>query len=252
MKENMTKLRKNSRTPFPNYTGARIEMTYPLNPSLARSILLLHKPWTKPIPTAGKTNEAIITDCIAFLNSTSCPLGIKYMFQKEKARYKSRKYNAEPSSKHNKDNNNHETATQYDPDIVELVENVSTIVGPIATMNKDLAGFNFGFDHGWSSCSNPIPTLLSKHEISTWLENQIEKQYKKTHDLNDLCLPLKSNGTACKIEECLSDQYTIIHCICQHLKKNVLSKCTSKQPQLLMTIRGKAGTGKSMMINTLQ
>ena len=50
------------------------------------------------------------------------------MFEKEKACYESRKSNAEPSSKHDEENNNHETAAQYDPDIVELVENVSTIV----------------------------------------------------------------------------------------------------------------------------
>ena len=54
VKQNMMKPRKHSRTSFPNYTGGRIEMTYPLNPSLARSILLIHKPWTKQIPSAGK------------------------------------------------------------------------------------------------------------------------------------------------------------------------------------------------------
>ena len=90
-KENQKKQRKNQKTAFPNYTGGRIEMTYPLNPSLARSLLLIHKPWQKTIPTFGNTENTIIQQCTAFLQSTLCPTGVKYLYEKEKARYESEK-----------------------------------------------------------------------------------------------------------------------------------------------------------------
>lgn len=242
--------RKGTQEVFPNYTGGRVEMTYPLNASLARSLLLLHKPWKNFFPSRGKTNDQIIQECKVFLESKYCPSSVKYMYEKEKTRFEEGRKYAETTSKEDNDNNYHETAAKYDSDIVDVVQNLSTIVGPLLG-NKSLSEYDLGHQHNWSLPSIELEIQKDKHKIAKWLEKQISDHETKNVNQTDLQLPLRTDGNPYRIEDCFSDQYAIIHRVCSHLENNVLLKTNTMKPQLLMTVRGKAGTGKSVMINTL-
>ena len=89
----------------------------------------------------------------------------------------------------------------------------------------------------------------------TWLLEAIAKENEKTLCDKSLELPLKSDGKPCLLDDLFYDQHQIMTRILSKLRgwlSHLSERGTSKSfKPLRLTIMGAAGTGKSVLINTL-
>ncbi len=86
-----------------------------------------------------------------------------------------------------------------------------------------------------------------------WLHNKLEANKKKTN--YDIYYPLKTNGSQFELEDLLPDQTEIATYILKKLKQWIEYNSSEQKElpfkPLQMTVIGAAGTGKSVLINTI-
>ena len=87
-------------------------------------------------------------------------------------------------------------------------------------------------------------------EPSEWLNLKCNKRDISSHELK-LDIPQKSDGTQYDIEGLFEDQLTVVLLIINKIIEWTSCKDLSKFEPLRITINGPAGTGKTVVINTI-
>ena len=139
----------------------------------------------------------------------------------------------------------HEIPTDLN-DVVQLVH--SHIVNH-QDINNDQQ-YDYGHDYDWSTPKIPLPSSIE--DAGQWLIDIIEKEEEK--ELLSKDPPVRADGKPYSIDECTDDQKEVLAYILYHLKLFIdygLDLSDEKPEQLFITIRGEAGTGKTVLLNTL-
>lgn len=234
--------RKKERKVVPNYTGGQSQPTFPVTENFARSILLIHKPWHKKFDDSKE--RQFIPEFYNFLNSTICPPTVKIAFERAKENHKKKLIEPTSNIEEYRDAN---LPTEFE----EYVKTVSTTEF-WESIKSDDDDCNYGEDFDWSKVKTV--NKMSKKEAGNWLIRRIDEENHKAS--NVLHIPKKLDGTKFKIEDCSEDQKDIIAVLLKTLKELVDyalgdSETKPTKNQILMTIRGAAGSGKTTLINTL-
>ena len=115
-----------------------------------------------------------------------------------------------------------------------------------------------GHDFKWDN--PPKPRKLSDSASTTcpslWL-NEVCKEFEKKQceasgsEKSDLCLPKKSDGTTYRLQDLYDDQLIVVLLVMDRLLEWASCKDLSSFKPLRLTLNGPAGTGKTVVINTI-
>ena len=266
--------RKQRRLPpaIPHFTGILGVPTFPVTEGYAKQTLLIYKPWRQfPNPNSW------VLEFNRFINSSLCPSAPKLAYNRVMQRHYNGTKFVDPVSSRSNHDPNYETDEDEHAAILGgwnvSPENSKSLFDGI------IKGENFAWDtqrkvilniHGLHQYSGitfsasqihflflwqiykffgQSRNLTSSMGPESWLEYEINAAKKdlekKPH------IPLKDNGKNYKIEDLHDDQKWIAYVVLAKLKEWFTSPDLSTFKPLRMTINGQAGTGKSVLINTL-
>lgn len=224
---------------IPHYTGSNTIPVYPPTKQYVRYIFLVHKPWTGTFNFDPVDWE---TDYKDYMNSNKCPDPAVMQYIQAMQRHLSRTQNMEITDKPGTVNEH------IDSDTEELL----ALASMHARKSKnDIDGesvFDFGLNYDWEI------DYIERNDIkdgSTWLDDEIHKRKQCSESLLDLPYKIDSNGVLYhyEIEDLTNDQKDVMAYVLYELKKWVNKDPSFKTIQL--TIRGKGGTGKTVLLKTI-
>ena len=100
---------------IPNFVGAKTRPCYPVTDQYARAVITIYKPWTVlPSPTKDHKHDFHV-----FINSKYCPKNVKMGYLRVLKRHLNKTTYLEP--KHSKVDNNHNSLTEDDKELIELL-----------------------------------------------------------------------------------------------------------------------------------
>ena len=212
-------------------------------------MLTIHKPWSKNDPIS---NENIVDQFLKFIQSSECPSYVRLPY--ERAKHRRATGDPEPTSKHEPCLGTN-LGDDVDPTLVEAMHLWGTIASlPLDDCNSH--DYDFGEDYDWNTPTIEIPYRIE--EASNWLPLQIKKEEEIEGTRPDIDLPVKIMPDGSKryyeIEDLAHDQKVLICEILSKINEWVkLGKTPNgnKCKQLFLTVRGRAGSGKSTLIHTL-
>jgi hypothetical protein len=140
--------KKNFKTRFPLFTGARCEPVYPATASYARAVLLLYRPWHGRFVFDTNSQGFLSMFNQWIKNKSQCPKVVRIAYE----RAKRLKFSKEPTAK-TADIEYHAMAVQADDETKELVDLVSTIFTNDEMESETGSGLDFGESHDWSKPS---------------------------------------------------------------------------------------------------
>lgn len=231
--------RKKRHLPFaiPHFTGMSSTPTFPVSESYARHTLIVFKPW-RIYPTSSDW----LGDFDRFINSKSVPRAARMSYDRVVQRHYNGTKFVDPVGKAS-----HVDNTNLDPED-EAAILLAGMHGNKADEDSLFARIERGIDYNWNAKPKKRD-LTSDTPPSEWLEQQIN--LKRAQLLDAPHIPMKSNETEYKIEDLFPDQRWIAHRVLSKLQEwSVCTDFASFRP-LRATINGQAGTGKSVLINTL-
>ena len=245
-----------------HYIGTNIYPVYPVTAGYARSILMIHKPWTKQ-PFIDETDDEIIEMFNQFYESDACPMSVKINYQRQKQRYDEERLHHEPVAKDIEvlDLNTFSLSKDVTQDDIDAVLLASTL--PTISQDEDLNGFYLGKEnYDWSIKHQLLTPFDSSVPINKWLSTMIENEKSSLSQQNVSALELperviiSSEGNLIRsgydIGQCRNDQKNIILFALMHLKNYVLQQSGEASfVPFRLTIQGCAGSGKSTLIKTL-
>ena len=259
------KLKPESKTVVPHFTGANVEPSFPPTNQHMRGLLLAYNPWHRTFPY--KADAALSSNWKKFLASKTCPLHIKLAHASAFFAH----IRKEPVAAFNHDDV-HSNRESSSDDLKDLID-VATTLQIDASIEDQEQSFDYGFDHDWSFenlevskakktiaclvCSPLIFVLFSKPRysddaINKWLADNVEPKQLNEKKLR---LPLKNDGSFYAVDACADDQKQVLCLILSALRsflqcsQNPALACDDRM--LRLTVSGVAGSGKSTLINTL-
>jgi hypothetical protein len=186
----------------------------------------------------------------SFLMSSDCPVSLRLAYERDK-------HNATTKAEEPVDSSwkygEEDFAQDADQDLTDAI----TCYSVVPSHMKPEQAYNFDYDFGYGFCwsSNHTSIELDDDNAESWLEDEIRKAE------NSCCLKIRlpanphhENGTY-EIEDLKGEQRNVAMEVISKLKEwcecqGDTTKMASFQP-LRLTIRGKAGTGKTTLIHTL-
>jgi len=169
---------------------------------------------------------------------------VRIQFDRAKERKITRAFAREPTNKVRKIQKENTTIDDFEEndDVVKIVsEHFDNI--------EDLEGFDYGINYDWS-----VPTIpLTKNQddnVETFLSSKLE-QYEKDLLSEKIQLPHKADGSTYEMSQLTDEQSSIICYFLDYIKHCSQNKTKYNIPQLHITLRGIAGSGKSTLILTL-
>jgi hypothetical protein len=239
--------RRGERTFIPHFPGRGCNPIFPLTEYHSRILLLIHKPWGRKDPLA-KTN--FCKQLRDFLKSRDCPRSLRLTYEKDKQNALSMQEEPIDSSSRWECE---EFKDDADDDVKEAIDAFASIPStgkPVNVFNHD---FDFGINYKWD-----VGHTIYKYKsegASTWLENKI----KDAEDENALEIRFPVNphrpDKSYVMENLKNEQRDIALEVISKTKEwlecgNNKNRIHNFEP-LRLTIRGKAGTGKTTLIHTL-
>jgi len=110
---------------IPHYVGARSDPTFPVTEAYAKSVLILHEPWTNTFNEQAESRD-YIEEFKSFLKSPLCPMSVKIGYERAKTRHENKTQYVEPIGR--KDNIFYESfSTSVDESVEEIVALASTL-----------------------------------------------------------------------------------------------------------------------------
>ena len=110
---------------IPHYVGAKSTPTFPVTEGYAKSVLILHEPWTNTFNEQAESRD-YVKELESFLLNPLCPMGVQVGYERVKARYEQKTQFVEPTGR--KDNIFYESfSTSVDESVEEIVALASTL-----------------------------------------------------------------------------------------------------------------------------
>ena len=237
------------RLKIPHFTGTYCKPVFPATERFAQAMLTIYKPWSRGRPIDKKN---LIIQFHNFLKEISCPISIRIPYERAKERVLSKLQ--EPTSVSEPVSIIDETCDIPD-DVKDAVQLWSVIGKPVIDPLERYA-YDFGENFNWAV---PRVGLESKkvEDVSKWLESKIQESNNRRNPI-ELQLPTRTvNGRPKNYElnDLAPDQKNVAFEVLRKIMEwteivGNEEKMRSFKP-LFLTVRGKAGSGKSTLIHTL-
>jgi len=138
-----------------HYVGGASVPRYPVTPGYARSVLLVHKPWSNlnTIPT----DDSYVALFNEFIVSPQCPLSVKVSFERAKLREQDRRRGREETTAEDTENsapteNLHDTELDDAIALTSALADTMDIFDYIGGQEMDL-GIHYHWSHRWFQVS---------------------------------------------------------------------------------------------------
>ena len=119
------RLHSNHKFIIPHYVGASSTPTYPPTEGYAKSVLILHVPWTNKFDEQDASRD-YVKEFEMFLKSGLCPMSVKIGYDRAKTQYEQKTRFIEPTGR--KETINYESfSTSNDESVEEIVALASTL-----------------------------------------------------------------------------------------------------------------------------
>jgi hypothetical protein len=110
---------------IPHYVGARSVPTYPPTEGYAKSVLILHVPWSNTFNEQAESRN-YVKEFKSFLKSQFCPMSVKIGYERAKTKYVQKKEFVEPTGR-NENICYDSFSTTVDKSVEEIVALASTL-----------------------------------------------------------------------------------------------------------------------------
>ena len=244
--------KRNDKEVIMHKCGLNCTATFPVTYDYARSILIFHKPWRGVRRDMFKNREKVITTAIDFIMSPNCPSSVKQAYTRAKYCYETSR-DIYDDNRNNEEANHDANENNMDEEVQTLLEFCNSFQRK--AKNKDqFNGYSFdvGRNFNWGNCRND-------DDGATWLLETIKEHDTWNQDtmldngeiiLDNACLNIDTKYDMKKLK---GNQQTIVCTVLNNLMKWIdFANGQSKQYEpLRMTVPGKAGTGKSFVINCI-
>ena len=249
---------------LPNFVGLSGTPCYPVTSEYARHSLIVHSPWR-----IYPSHIDWISEFNQFINSSRAPISAKLTYQRVVQRYIDKMTHYEAKA-HEVDHSSN-PVSEEDQDIMYLAglkgnDEFDSDDAIFLSLEK---GCDFEWDkspkvrlHLPLSKSTTKATTLTYFlyiqkrnllnpniEPSCWLKSKIEESEKEIN--MTLTLPLREDGSEYTVDELFKDQLDVITVVLETIYKFLNCENFSDFKPLRLLINGQAGSGKSVMINTL-
>ena len=234
--------------------GSQCTPVFPVTASYAKACLIKHKPWSKQNMLIFTSDAEAIEEFSYFFDNNLCPQFLKSELIRLKTSYNNKTRTKESThSKINPVNNKNDLGDG------NVDEAVSAMMSFSRTMKYDVVYEGTQFDRGihypWSDrLSTRDPNLDGEN----WLFNQIDNYNADVlKNGSKLTIPLKKDRTHYGFSDLNNDQCQIAYMVMNKIIEWIeypMAKNDQHQysfSPLRMTIKGKAGTGKGFLINSL-
>ena len=233
-------------------TGLNGNPVFPVSSSYARTVLLLHKPWSKSKPLAFESEGAVtlFPEFYQFLKSDLCPINVRLGYASAKEKYDRGLRFLEVTNDNQISPSNDENDVD-DPDFVMYVDalrNVRNFKG-MEDFYKGNDGFDFNIQNSTMDPTNKDGNWLL-NEKNKWLERAvvkrsltINKRTGKPYSVGDLGDNREQQDIFFEVVKTLREWL-------EWPEKHKKDKSATFTP-LFMTVQGAGGTGKSHVIHII-
>ena len=243
---------------IPHYVGSSTTPRFPFTEAFARSMLIIHKPWTGSTNCSGMSK---VEELQEFLATENCPKSLKLACARAEERHKNGAHFREPTAQNEESGGCYgiDEIDQETRDMMEFITTFSKVASNDgSTMNQTL---HRGINYDWGR--KQYPDRDPEKMDGSWLETKIHEyrmEESSTVQAADLRIPKKLNSDGEEedftIEGCNEAQKEVLYIILSKLKEymefqGIPGNQGKKFVPLRMTIMGEAGTGKSHLIKTI-
>ena len=233
-------------------TGLNGNPVFPVSSSYARTVLLLHKPWSKSKPLAFESEGAVtlFPEFYQFLKSDLCPINVRLGYASAKEKYDRGLRFLEVTNDNQISPSNDENDVD-DPDwvmYVDALRNVRNFKG-MEDFYKGNDGFDFNIQNSTMDPTNKDGNWLL-NEKNKWLERAvvkrsltINKRTGKPYSVGDLGDNREQQDIFFEVVKTLREWL-------EWPEKHKKDKSATFTP-LFMTVQGAGGTGKSHVIHII-
>jgi len=272
--------RRNQKTIIPHYVGGNSQPVYPPTENYARATLMIHKPWT-PENDCISSSDDIIRDFENFMKSPGCPQSVRIPYERVRYRYLENRLGNEVISQKMKTSG----TKDIDQDIADLLEIASTF-NAAAGVEAAFSAYNFdtGINYDWSKGAPEVRLtndMINSRMFYQWWYNvlifmhclfvsvmQWDPDLNGTYWLElecgeyssrskiELTYPMKTDGSRYELDDLMNDQRDVVAYILSKLREwfdyvENWDEAKGAFKPLRMTIVGAAGTGKTVLVNTI-
>ena len=233
-------------------TGLNGNPVFPVSSSYARTVLLLHKPWSKSNPLGFESGGMVglFPEFYQFLKSDLCPLNVRLDYASAKEKYDRGLRFLEVTNDNGKSSSGDDSNVD-DPDLlmyVDALRNVRNFKG-MEDFYKGNDGFDFSVQH-----SEMDPT----NQDGTWVQNEKNKlldieETKKSHTINGKTgrpYSVQDLGDNMEQQDIFFEVVKTLRDWLEWPEKHKKNECETFKP-LFMTVQGAGGTGKSHVIHII-
>jgi hypothetical protein len=238
---------RSGRTCIPHFPGRGSKPIFPMTEYMSRMLLLIHKPWSKDFRLR---DHNYCQQLRSFLQSTDCPVSLRLAYERDKYSALNKLDEPVDSSHLHEELNYEDDADEELREAVECYAVIPTDMKPEKAYDFD---YDFGYEYDW--CSNHTSYVLGEEEAASWLENEIRTAEAKSSQRLQLPVnPHTEDGTYA-MGDLKNEQRNVALEVIAKLKE--WCECRGDRDKmkaftpLRLTIRGKAGTGKTTLIHTL-
>ena len=234
---------------IPHFVGVNGRPTFPVTADYAKHQLIVHQPW-RDYPR----KRDWIAEFNFFINSEQAPDSAKMTYQRVHIRHLQGTEWHEPVAEVYDNTTN--PIDMNDRELLELV-GLHKIEGE-AYDDLILKNMCRGHDFKWDN--PPKPRQLSDSAKTTcpsqWLNKVCKEFEEKEREASgpgemELCLPKKSDGTTYRLQDLYDDQLVVVLLVMDGLLEWATCDDLSSFQPLRLTLNGPAGTGKTVVINTI-
>ena len=244
---------KNVRIHVPYAIGMNSTPIYPYTSDYARGSLIKHCPWSNKKLLHLQSNTHVIEKFMQFISSNQCPKILKMESERARNMYNMSFQHGEPTN-----TNIHSTDYEIEDDMSddEYGNETECILKLMSTFSKNIKrdymfnGLKFerGVDYDWGE--RRYDRDLYYHG-KDWLQYHIQQNEKyEQNNMSTVDLPTDSNGKVYNLSRLTNEQSGIAYAVIQNIHQYLRLSNKPHKP-LYITVKGKAGTGKSFLIHTL-
>ena len=235
---------KKSQWSIPHYTGGTSKAVYPPTREYARSVFFVHRPWVRNFSFFTTNWESHFAQ---FIGSNKCPTIASLSYHRALQRYIDNSAFVEPVTKETQLNED------LDEDTAAFLA-LTSMHNDEWTTDPEANGiiFNYGEQHDWTSSN--VTRSPNTPDGTMWLNNVI-KQASASDESLDLPMKMNDNNELChyEIADLHEDQQKIMAYILGAVRawENHNAQQSGPYKGLFLTVRGKGGSGKTVLLKTI-
>ena len=257
-----------AKTYIPHFVGKHTRAVYPITEEYATLVLLVYMPWTKSFPETlkkwkqgdeGGGQKSTKELYEKFLKTKNCPAIVKMEHKRAEDHHKN-DYKEPQVATGNDPPELDEGDINIDPDTEEAVNLYSTLCADINLDESEMEKLDTGLNFDWTNQRCLLPSGMSGEDAGSWLNTRVKSSNDGETENKKLEIPTKNDGSTYEPEQLNEDQVQVFYQVMSSVRKWIESKRESKEVkstrkekfnQLLMTVAGVGGSGKSTLVKTI-